>query len=53
MTQRNYSPYCGNHKCSVMPRTLFKQGQFECPCCGWRSSFEKEFIEQYREKWSE
>ena len=51
MTREGYSPYCGNVNCSEMPRTNFNGEQFECFLCGWVSSFDKEFIEQYKAKW--
>lgn len=51
MTKPGYTPYCGNDKCRVMPRTLFNGKQFVCPRCGWVSSFEEEFINEYKKKW--
>ncbi len=51
MTREGYSPYCGNEHCRFhMPRTRYIGGQFQCGC-GWRSSFEGEFIEAYEAKW--
>lgn len=50
MTEPGYSPYCGA-LCRVMPRTRFNGEQFVCPCCGWVSSFPKEFIDEYKKKW--
>lgn len=50
MTVPGYSPYCGA-MCRVMPRTRFNGEQFVCPCCGWVSSFPKEFIDEYKKKW--
>jgi len=51
MTIVGYAPYCGNMRCSNrMPRTYFVNGQFQCSC-GWRSSFEPEFIAEYKAKW--
>lgn len=47
LTEPGYSPYCGNHLCASMPRTRFNGEQFECPSCGWTSSFEPEFIDAY------
>ncbi len=45
-----YTPYCGNTACRLgMPRSVFDGQQFDCSC-GWRSSFEAEFIEQYKAK---
>jgi len=53
MTRKGYSPYCGNEQCRFhMPRTRYIGGQFQCGC-GWRSSFEDEFIEAYEAKWAE
>ncbi len=44
LTRPGYTPYCGKVNCYAgMPRTEFKRGQYEC-ACGWRSSFEPEFI---------
>lgn len=52
MNRSGYTPYCGAEACTYrMPRTFFKNGQFEC-LCGWRSSFEPEFINKYEAKWS-
>lgn len=43
-----YTPYCGNENCSYhWPRTEFNGSQFACHC-GWRSTFEAEFIEKYK-----
>ena len=50
MNREGYTPYCGG-ECSRMPRTKFVEGQFECPDCGWRSSFEREFIAAYLKRW--
>jgi hypothetical protein len=48
LTRRGYTPYCGNQRCLFrMPRTIFNGTQFACQC-GWRSSFEPEFIERYK-----
>ena len=52
MTRKGYSPYCGNPKCSIMPRTTFNGNQFTCSCCGWVSEFDEEFIKTYKTKWS-
>ncbi len=53
MRKEGYTPYCGNSKnCDGgMPRTVFDGSQFYCFSCQWRSSFKKEFIEKYKEKW--
>ena len=49
LSQLNYTPYCGNVDCVIgMPRSVFNGSQFECKC-GWQSSFESEFIEQYKD----
>lgn len=48
LTRRGYTPYCGNERCRTMPRTRFTGKQFRCGCCGWESSYEPEFIEQYK-----
>ena len=51
MTQKGYSPYCGAEKCFyTWPRSTFDGKQFTCKC-GWRSSFEPEFILEYKSKW--
>lgn len=51
MTRKGYSPYCGDGTCKfMMPRTYFNGKQFECSC-GWKSSFESEFIISYKNKW--
>ncbi|WP_159953145.1 hypothetical protein [Rhizobium sp. 18065] len=51
MTRKGYTPYCGNEHCRLnMPRTRYISGQFQCGC-GWRSSFEAEFITTYEAKW--
>ena len=52
MTRPGYAPYCGNANCSTMPRAPFNGQQFECRCCGWKSSFEPEFIAEYKAKWA-
>lgn len=48
----NYSPYCGNDNCRLMPRTVFIDKQFVCPHCAWRSDFPKDFIIRYKRKWN-
>lgn len=53
LTRPGYTPYCGSHTCKLhWPRThwSFQHQQFEC-YCGYRTSFEKEFIDQLQEKW--
>jgi hypothetical protein len=50
MKQKGYPPYCGN-RCKEMPRTRFNGDQFECGCCGWKTSFPIEFIDEYKRKW--
>ena len=52
MTKKGYSPYCGNTDCDTMPRTIFDGNQFCCPCCGWKSQFPQEFIDEYKKKWN-
>jgi hypothetical protein len=45
-----YTPYCGADPCKLRwPRTWFNGTQFQCGC-GWRSSFEAAFIEQYSKR---
>ena len=53
MTQKDYSPYCGNDICKYcMPRTRWhsEKEQFICNC-GWVSEFPLDFIERYKKKW--
>lgn len=53
MNQKGYSPYCGADACVLTwPRTTFDGQQFQCRC-GWRSSFEAEFIDRYKAKWAD
>jgi hypothetical protein len=50
MEQPGYTPYCGAENCLwSWPRTRFDGSQFAC-ACGWKSSFEAEFIEQYKQR---
>ncbi len=50
MKRPGYTPYCGADNCRwLWPRTEFDGEQFKC-ACGWRSSFESEFIERYNAK---
>lgn len=50
LNQPGYTPYCGAEKCGGRwPRTFFNGSQFAC-ACGWRSSFEAEFIEDYKRR---
>jgi len=51
MTVEYYTPYCGG-ECDRMPRTGFNGQQFECNSCGWTSSFDEDFIAEYKAKWS-
>ncbi len=52
MEREGYSPYCGAEKCALhWPRTRYVLKQFQCDC-GWRSSFEPEFIAAYEAKWA-
>lgn len=49
LKHRGYTPYCGSERCTHgTPRTRFNGSQFECSC-GWRSLFEPEFIEKYKQ----
>ena len=51
MQEKYYTPYCGSDWCSYgKPRTKWMGRQFMCSC-GWMSSFDQEFIKEYREKW--
>ena len=52
MTREGYTPYCGNMEKYSMPRTFFNGKQFQCPYCGWVSSFPEDFIKRYKEKWN-
>lgn len=62
LTIENYTPYCGSEFClprnnfpmygERWPRTYFNGDQFCCFKCGWKSEFEKEFIEKYKQKWN-
>jgi len=52
MTEKNYTPYCGNGGGCHMPRTYFKDDQFNCPACGWVSQFPEDFIQEYKIKWN-
>lgn len=48
LTRDGYTPYCGADRCSQgRPRSTFNDKQFKC-ACGWQSSFEPEFIDQYK-----
>ena len=55
---KGYTPYCGDELCKPRaihsperwPRTKFDGKQFNCLKCGWKSEFDKEFIEIYKEK---
>lgn len=57
MKINGYTPYCGNMGANNAkggchnPRTYFDGNQFFCPFCGWRSSFETDFINRYKKKW--
>ena len=51
MTPPGYTPYCGTESCPHRaPRTRFDGEQFVCSC-GWRSSFERKFVDAYKTKW--
>ena len=45
-----YRPYCGNPDCKSSSRTILKDKLFECPSCGWRSDFEKGYIQSIVKK---
>jgi len=51
MTQKGYTPYCGEPDCHIMPRTFFDGEQFNCPLCHWKSEFDEKFIKEYKAKW--
>ena len=53
MNRPGYRPYCGNYECPEMPRTIWTGEQFHCTSCGWKSSYEPEFIEAYKAKWQQ
>jgi hypothetical protein len=48
MTRPGYMPYCGEDRC--FRRVRFDGNQFFCTC-GWRSSYEPEFIDEYKARW--
>lgn len=49
LTQPGYLPYCGADNCSLgWSRTSFDGEQFVCGC-GWKSSFEDDFIKEYKD----
>lgn len=49
LNRPGYTPYCGARSCYFhWPRTSFNGEQFQCKC-GWKSGFEAEFIEQYKD----
>lgn len=51
LEEKGYTPYCGGDKCHYYwPRTVFNGTQFECRC-GWKSSFENDFIDLYKRTW--
>ena len=60
MTIKDYTPYCGNNLSRYEkggcnnPRTIYIKGleQFQCPHCQWLSTFPKDFIIRYKEKWN-
>lgn len=51
MERKGYSPYCGGERCTKTPRTFFDGEQFVCLHCGWKSSFPKDFMKEYKLKW--
>lgn len=51
LERAGYAPYCGSEDCRHRwPRTEFDGSQFKCRC-GWRSSFDLPFIEEYKRTW--
>jgi len=60
MTEEGYSPFCGNIGSRFgssgchNPKTQWDENkeQFVCGHCGWVSSFPKDFIERYKQKWN-
>lgn len=52
MSRAGYTPYCGNDKCRLMPRTSWSGQQFRCGQCGWISAFPDDFLTEYRAKWN-
>ncbi|MCB1534892.1 MAG: hypothetical protein KDJ44_09240 [Rhodoblastus sp.] len=52
MTRPGYTPYCGALNCTHWwPRTQWAGGQFACRC-GWRSSFDADFVAAYVVRWA-
>jgi len=51
MTREGYSPYCAEVRCFRRARFNPDRGQFGCPVHSFETSFEPEFIEEYRKKW--
>lgn len=49
MEREGYTPYCGGSLHFV--RTVFNGSQFTCPECNFVTSFEAEFIDEYKKKW--
>ena len=48
LTDKNYTPYCGNDNCKYdLPRTSWNGNQFQCRC-GWVSRFPEDFIDKYK-----
>lgn len=48
LSQHHYAPYCGKDYCGARwPRMVFNGHQFQC-ACGYKTTFEPEFIEQYK-----
>lgn len=50
LTDKTYSPYCGDGSRCTMPRTKFNGEQFVCPQCKWTSAFPADFISLYKEQ---
>lgn len=51
LSEKGYTPYCGNGEKCDMPRTRFdfQRLQFVCPHCGWVSNFPLECMKEYAE----
>jgi len=47
MSRPGYAPFCGGDQCGTALRSKFDGEQFTC-YCGWRSSFEPEFMAEYK-----
>lgn len=55
LTRKGYTPYCGNPKARDSiggcdnPRMGFDGEQFRCRKCGYRTDYEPQFIQKYKE----